>query len=436
MELHYSMLCCQCGAPIEPNPSSMCLQCLKQRVNVAEGVDAEATLLFCRQCERYSLSGDKFVPAELESPQLMGLCLKRIKGLKNCKILDAKFLWTEPHSRRVKVRMLLQKEVLNQTIVEQEHTVTFTIITTMCEECQYTYTDHTWNFMIQVRQKVVHKRTFLYLEQEIMNQRTRFQIFDIETVPDGIDFFFTMKSHCLRFMDFLHSRVPGVHSETVKLVSADVKSNTANKKHSILFEIANLCRDDLIVVPKKMRQLVGNCTRPCIVHKMNQWIHIVDPISGQTSSITAQQYFSCVFGPIRTRISRQRAQVLYCEDGGAYIQTPHDAEAGEQHFCYTHMWQVLKEEQDVWVYETSLIDFEEYQLAKNFVVGQKYYIISRAAKTDEKKVRKIKETKLVENQQDYDEDDIQAVAELYDNDFKGELEAEEVEVDGEGYCPQ
>lgn len=100
------------------------------------------------------------------------------------------------------------------------------------------------------------------------------------------------------------------------------------------------------------------------------------------------------------------------------------------------MWQVLKEEQDVWVYETSLIDFEEYQLAKNFVVGQKYYIISRAAKTDEKKVRKIKETKLVENQQDYDEDDIQAVAELYDNDFKGELEAEEVEVDGEGYCPQ
>lgn len=100
---------------------------------------------------------------------------------------------------------------------------------------------------------MVHKRTFLYLENEILGRRESFKIYDIVVQPDGIDFFFTEKSSCLRFMDFLHQKIPGRHSETEKLVSADVKSNTANKKHTILFEIAAICKDDLVVVPKKLK---------------------------------------------------------------------------------------------------------------------------------------------------------------------------------------
>lgn len=120
-------------------------------MNIADGVDSDQNLLFCRQCERYSIAGDKFIPAALESPQLLGLCLKKIRGLKDCKILDARFLWQEPHSRRLKVRLVLQKEVMNGAIIEQEHVVNFVVTSTMCEECQYTYTNHTWNWVVQVR---------------------------------------------------------------------------------------------------------------------------------------------------------------------------------------------------------------------------------------------------------------------------------------------
>lgn len=133
---------------------------------------------------------------------------------------------------------------------------------------------------MQVRQKVVHKRTFLYLENEILARRESFKIYDVDQVPDGIDFFFTEKSSCLRFVDFLHSRIPGKHSETEKLISADVKSNVANKKHTVLFEIAGICKDDLVVVPKKLKHVVGSLQNICIVYKVNQRIHLVDPVTG------------------------------------------------------------------------------------------------------------------------------------------------------------
>ena len=35
------------------------------------------------------------------------------------KLVDAGFVWTEPHSRRLKVKLTIQKEVLNGAILQQ-----------------------------------------------------------------------------------------------------------------------------------------------------------------------------------------------------------------------------------------------------------------------------------------------------------------------------
>jgi NMD protein affecting ribosome stability and mRNA decay len=37
--------------------------------------------------------------------------LKKIKGLNKVKLIDASWVWTEPHSRRLKVKLTVQKEV-------------------------------------------------------------------------------------------------------------------------------------------------------------------------------------------------------------------------------------------------------------------------------------------------------------------------------------
>lgn len=51
------------------------------------------------------------------------------------KLVDAGFLWTEPHSRRIKLQLKVQAPVLNGAILEQTFVVEFVVETQMCLEC-------------------------------------------------------------------------------------------------------------------------------------------------------------------------------------------------------------------------------------------------------------------------------------------------------------
>ena len=64
-----------------------------------------------------------WVRAELESKELLTFCLKKVKGLSKVKLVDAGFIWTEPHSRRLKMKVTIQKEVLNGAILQQTFVV-------------------------------------------------------------------------------------------------------------------------------------------------------------------------------------------------------------------------------------------------------------------------------------------------------------------------
>ena len=99
-----------------PNSSNTCMQCLKSQVDITEGISKTCQLHHCRECDRYQRP--PWARCELESPQLLSLCLKQVKGLKRVKMIDAAFIWTEPHSRRLKVKLTVQKEVLTGTMLQ------------------------------------------------------------------------------------------------------------------------------------------------------------------------------------------------------------------------------------------------------------------------------------------------------------------------------
>jgi nonsense-mediated mRNA decay protein 3 len=48
---------------------------------------------------------------ELESKELLSYCLRRVRGMNKVRLVDASFVWTEPHSRRLKLKLTVQKEV-------------------------------------------------------------------------------------------------------------------------------------------------------------------------------------------------------------------------------------------------------------------------------------------------------------------------------------
>ena len=105
------VLCADCGVPIEPNNANLCVNCLRNSVDITEWIPKQATINFCRNCERYLNPPNTWVIAALESRELLAICLKKLRGLKHVRLIDANFIWTEPHSKRLRVKLTVQKEV-------------------------------------------------------------------------------------------------------------------------------------------------------------------------------------------------------------------------------------------------------------------------------------------------------------------------------------
>ncbi|XP_061398259.1 LOW QUALITY PROTEIN: 60S ribosomal export protein NMD3-like, partial [Musca vetustissima] len=154
------VLCCECGVPIQPNPSNMCVTCLRNHVDITEGIPKQAVLHFCRNCERYLQPPGEWIQAALESRELLALCLKKLKGLKEVKLVDAGFVWTEAHSKRIKVKLTVHGEVSGGTVLQQVFIVEFTVQNQMCDDCHRTEAKDFWRCMVQVRQRAENKKTF------------------------------------------------------------------------------------------------------------------------------------------------------------------------------------------------------------------------------------------------------------------------------------
>jgi len=250
----------------------------------------------------------------LESRELMALCLANVSGLKaakgsgqNIRLIDAAWIWTEPHSMRLRVRLTIQKEVQKGTILQQSFTVVFIVRNQQCLECQAEFRTGSWKSLVQVRQRVSHKRTFLYLEQLILKHGAHRGCLSIETFQDGMDFYFPDKGKASRFISFLENAVPTKMKTSKKLIGTDDKSNVSNYKYTSYVEICPLCKDDLLYLPTRMARNHGNISRLVMVKAISNVIHLIDPLSGQMAQLSAESYWR---EPIRPVITAARSRMV------------------------------------------------------------------------------------------------------------------------------
>lgn len=115
----------------------------------------------------------------LESKELMATCLRKIPGLSKVKLIDAVWIWTEPHSMRLKIKITIQKEVMNGAVLQQAAIVEFTIRNQQCNHCQASYAQGAWQAVVQIRQRVSHKRTFYFLEQLLLKHNAHSECINI-----------------------------------------------------------------------------------------------------------------------------------------------------------------------------------------------------------------------------------------------------------------
>ena len=82
--------CCECGVDIMPNAASMCASCLSASVDITADLPKQQSIRQCRKCFAwFNAQTQRWCNFELESADLLALCLRQIPQLKK----DLK-LWT------------------------------------------------------------------------------------------------------------------------------------------------------------------------------------------------------------------------------------------------------------------------------------------------------------------------------------------------------
>lgn len=175
-----TILCYRCGASIAPNALNLCVGCVSAEVDIGEEIARHSTLSCCPKCRKYLVPPSAWVAADWESKEQLALCLKRLRGLARVKVCDAGFLYSEEHSKRLRIRLQIEKEVNDGAVVKQELVVEVQILSHICEKCQRFEAKDYWRAVVQVRQKTAHKKTFYLLEQLILKANAHSQTINIK----------------------------------------------------------------------------------------------------------------------------------------------------------------------------------------------------------------------------------------------------------------
>eukprot|EP00732_Lithocolla_globosa_P002898 Lithocolla_globosa_v1_NODE_2066_length_2184_cov_17.276186.p1 type:complete len:498 gc:universal NODE_2066_length_2184_cov_17.276186:1713-220(-) len=292
------ILCCQCGVLIPPNPANTCVDCIRNEIDISEGIPKQCVLYFCRMCDRYLLPPSIWTYCELESKELLSLCLKKLRGLSKVRLVDANFVWTEPHSKRVKVKLTIQKEVFAATILQQVFVVEYVVASQICEDCHRVEAKNTWNCVVQVRQKVSHKKTFFHLEQLMLKHKAHKGTLNLKELPDGLDFYYSNLAKGKKMLEFLLSVAPVRYKQSQELISSDTHTKEFQYHHTISIEIAPICKDDLLCFPLKIRNSYGHISPLMLCSRVGTTMHFIDPASLQEIEMNATQYFRQPTTPI------------------------------------------------------------------------------------------------------------------------------------------
>lgn len=292
-----TILCCNCGAPIDGTTSAgaLCYDCIKLTVDISEGIQREGVLHTCKDCDRWLNPPSQWVSAAPESRELLALCLRKLRGLSKVRIIDANFLWTEPHSKRIKVKIAVQQEAFEGTILQQTFEVEYVVATQQCPDCAKSFTANVWRAVVQVRQKVPHKRTFLYLEQLILKHGAHKDTINIKEVKDGLDFFFSQRNHAEKFVDFLTSVAPVKVKKSQELISMDVHTSSKSYKFTFSCELIPICKDDLVALPLKLAKQIGNISPITLCYRVGTSVNLLDPSTLQTADIPTATYWRSPF---------------------------------------------------------------------------------------------------------------------------------------------
>ena len=424
--------CCICGVPIEPNPSNMCLDCLRTHCNFSKEIPNTSSITYCRTCGRYQTSPTQWQAYPLESNELLQLCISKISGLQNFKQTEAHFLYTEPHSKKLKISLTVQKETINGAVLRQTLILTINVCNMQCPQCCEAATprEH-WIANVQLRMESKHRRTLFWLEQVILSHRAHSKAVNIQRQKHGVDFHFADKSAAMGLVNFILHHLPIQYEDSHHMAGEDIQNGTIDSRYSIAVRVPPLNRQDLVVLPKHLVKSSGNQCFICVVLKVNRNIKLIDPHTAKIIDVDGKTYWKRPFESLLSLSDLSKFVVLSVEPIGekvgrfqvADIELTDEETYSERIIVRSHLGALLKEGDVVLAYDTRkcvISDKDEDVFKKN---GISEVIIAGKEITHKKKNKKrqwhVKELAPVDesDQEEFEEflDDLENDAENRQN---------------------
>ncbi|KAJ8921812.1 hypothetical protein NQ315_008444 [Exocentrus adspersus] len=183
-------------------------------------------------------------------------------------------------------------------MLEQVFVVEYTVSHQMCDDCHRTEAKDYWRASVQVRQKAENKKTFYYLEQLILKHKVHENALGIKPVHGGLDFFYSTESNARKMVDFLSASLPCKYQHSKKLLSHDIHSNIYNYKFTYSVEIVPISKDSVVCLPKKLTQQLGGISPICLVYRVTNSVHLIDPATAQIAEVNSTIYWRYPFGSI------------------------------------------------------------------------------------------------------------------------------------------
>ena len=287
MMTYSKIVCCLCSAVIDANPRGTCEACFRKSLSIKTSIPTEFEIIFCKECKRFLRP--PYVKIDRESADMMKLCLSRIKSYdKKVKIIDSNFIYTEPHSKLIKIKVTLEKEV-EKNLITQSLVIDFKEKWLLCRDCQKIQTPHIWASCVQIRQRVPHKKTMLYLEQIILHNKMQKKALDFQETNDGFDFFFATRREGEVFSNWLATVVPAKITYTKKYVSLSTSTFT------YLVDIANVAKYDLFILSKDSCTKLGGIGPLLVCTRLSSRTIFIDPRTFNYLYLDGNTFFKYTF---------------------------------------------------------------------------------------------------------------------------------------------
>lgn len=76
-----------------------------------------------------------------------------------------------------------------------------------------------------------------------------------------------------------------------QLISQDDTNNISNYKYTFCLDIPKICKDDLVILPEKLRRAINCSSNVALCKKVYTSVHFIDVSDGKMFQLTSMLYF-------------------------------------------------------------------------------------------------------------------------------------------------